>query len=336
MMALAEKSGSVISAVLFGAIAAAKVLPFPREAFEKTIREGGKGANASLRAFAAAFDPKAEATPEAQKRDVAPAAPDFTGFPADIQDILRAGHAQCRDWQDDSYARLYLERLKPFVALEKPGESRLLGEVARQLALAMTYEDTIRVADLKIRASRFARVSEEVGLKQGQLLQIREYLHPRAQEIAETLPGALGRMVERPGLIRNAIESLTSEGKIVETSSVRGFLMLYMIAGLRRWRRANSRYASEQASIEGWLMRIRETVPRDGALAVEVAAMRTLVKGYSDTHKRGYEKFDRLSALVPKLTGPNAAEMLAKLVKAALADEEGKALDTALKVEGLA
>ena len=43
MAALAEEAGSVISAVLFGALAAAKVLPFPREAFEATIRSAGIG-----------------------------------------------------------------------------------------------------------------------------------------------------------------------------------------------------------------------------------------------------------------------------------------------------
>src|SRR5262249_13065317 len=51
MAALAEATGSVISAVLFGAIAGAGVLPFPRQAFEGAIRRGGKGIQASLAAF---------------------------------------------------------------------------------------------------------------------------------------------------------------------------------------------------------------------------------------------------------------------------------------------
>ena len=53
MAELAEKSGSVISAVLFGALAAAKALPFPRAAFEATIRAAGVGVEPSLRAFRA-------------------------------------------------------------------------------------------------------------------------------------------------------------------------------------------------------------------------------------------------------------------------------------------
>src|SRR5580698_5901028 len=56
MEALAAKHGSVISATMFGALAGADVLPFPREAFEKVIAAGGKGIAPSLKAFAAGFD----------------------------------------------------------------------------------------------------------------------------------------------------------------------------------------------------------------------------------------------------------------------------------------
>jgi indolepyruvate ferredoxin oxidoreductase, beta subunit len=56
MATLAERGGSVISAVMFGALAASKALPFPREAFENTIRAAGVGVDASLRAFALGYD----------------------------------------------------------------------------------------------------------------------------------------------------------------------------------------------------------------------------------------------------------------------------------------
>ncbi|MGA7611983.1 MAG: 2-oxoacid:acceptor oxidoreductase family protein, partial [Xanthobacteraceae bacterium] len=56
MAALAEASGSVISAVLFGALAGARALPFERPAFEAAIRRGGVGIQASLTAFTAGFE----------------------------------------------------------------------------------------------------------------------------------------------------------------------------------------------------------------------------------------------------------------------------------------
>jgi indolepyruvate ferredoxin oxidoreductase, beta subunit len=52
---LAIENGSVISASLFGALAGARALPFPPEAFEAAIAAAGKGVEPSLRAFRAAF-----------------------------------------------------------------------------------------------------------------------------------------------------------------------------------------------------------------------------------------------------------------------------------------
>src|SRR3954471_7197144 len=51
----AEQAGSVISAVLFGALAGTGVLPFSRAQFEATIVRGGVGVKASLKAFDGAF-----------------------------------------------------------------------------------------------------------------------------------------------------------------------------------------------------------------------------------------------------------------------------------------
>ena len=66
----------------------------------------------------------------------------------------------------------------------------------------MAYEDTVRVAELKIRPSRFARVREEVQAADGQILEIAEFLHPRVQEIADTLPAGLGRWLLNTGWAR--------------------------------------------------------------------------------------------------------------------------------------
>jgi indolepyruvate ferredoxin oxidoreductase beta subunit len=56
------------------------------------------------------------------------------------------------------------------------------------------------------------------------------------------------------------------------------------------------------------------------------------VKGYSDTHARGLSKFDRVLAAVPALAGrEDGGDWMRRLIQAALQDEEGKALDGALK-----
>ena len=47
----------------------------------------------------------------------------------------------------------------------------------------------------------------------GQVLAIDEYLHPRLQEICETLPAGLGRWLERPGWPRRLVERWTEKGR---------------------------------------------------------------------------------------------------------------------------
>ena len=87
-------------------------------------------------------------------------------------------------------------RLKPIAEADKRhgnGSGMLLAETARELALGMAYEDTVRVAELKIRPARFERVRAEVQAADGQIVEIAEFLHPRVQEIADTLPAGLGR-----------------------------------------------------------------------------------------------------------------------------------------------
>jgi indolepyruvate ferredoxin oxidoreductase beta subunit len=342
MMRMAEQSGSVISAVMFGALAGAGLLPFDRQAFEQTIREGGVGVQASLKAFAAGFaaasgeliTPPGEAPQQVKPTPLqALHHKAREQFPAQAQELIGAGIDQCLDWQDPAYARLYLERLQPFVALDRQrgdSEHKLLQEVARQLALTMSYEDTIRVADLKIRSSRFERVAQEVGLKDGQLLEIREYLHPRLQEIVETLPAFLGSFIVTTRWLKSLIERMTSEGKTVETTSITGFVMLYLVASLRRWRRSNLRYTYEQTTIQHWLDLVMATAKRDYGLAVELAELRGLVKGYGDTHARGTDNFNRICAVLPQLEGPQGSQSLAALRKAANSDDTGKALDAAL------
>jgi indolepyruvate ferredoxin oxidoreductase beta subunit len=195
----------------------------------------------------------------------------------------------------------------------------------------MAYEDTVRVAELKIRASRFERVRNEVTVKDGQLLDIVEYMHPRTQEIAETLPASLGRFILNTPWVRGIVDAFTKKGRKVKTSSVRGFLLLYTVASLKPLRPRSLRWTDEQARQTEWLAKVVEVAREDYPLAVEVAHLIGLVKGYGDTHERGREKYQALMTIVPTLRARgNAAAELAGLRKAAMADESGERLKKAL------
>jgi len=200
----------------------------------------------------------------------------------------------------------------------------------------MTYEDTARVAQLKTRGERFARVKSEVRVGADQVVAIDEYLHPRVQEIAETLPAAIGRRIERPGWLRSAVERATKKGRVVTTSSLGGFLLQRTVAAMRRWRRATTRYAAENAAIEAWLARIEATAATHPELAVEIARCQRLVKGYSETHARGVRNFETVMAAVQKGGANLAPATLRELREAALADEHGHALHSTLARHALA
>jgi indolepyruvate ferredoxin oxidoreductase beta subunit len=206
------------------------------------------------------------------------------------------------------------------------GEWSLIEATARSLALWMTFEDTIRVADLKTRPTRFARVRDEIRADPGQLFGITEFMKPRVTEIAGTLPLGLGRWLLRSQGASRLLTRWTG-GKQIRTGTVTGFLMLHILGGLKRWRRGTLRFHEENERIEKWLGRIEGLVATNYALAVELARAQRLVKGYGDTHERGWRNFsallDKLDELAPR---PDGAAVFARLQAAALADEEGKAL----------
>jgi indolepyruvate ferredoxin oxidoreductase beta subunit len=250
-------------------------------------------------------------------------------FPAGARAVIRAGIERTVDYQSPEYAKLYLERLDPIAKLDRDG--RLIGETARQLALGMAYEDTIRVAELKIRPSRFERVRAEVRVAGDQILEIAEFMHPRTQEIADTLPAPLGRFILNTGWVRGVMDRMTRKGRVVKTSSLRGFLLLYLVASFKPLRPRSLRYGVEQNHLAEWLATLQRLAATHYDLAVEVAAARNLVKGYGDTHERGRARFETLIGLLPKLSQrPDGAVQLAALRKAANADDTGAALNAAI------
>jgi indolepyruvate ferredoxin oxidoreductase beta subunit len=256
-------------------------------------------------------------------------------FPASAHHFLLEGVRRLIDYQDPAYASLYLDRIDRVAALPVDDDGRLLRETARHLALWMSYEDTARVAALKTRASRFERVRGEVRVQEGQVLAINEYMHPRLQEICETLPAGIGRWLMGSTLPRRLVDRLTQRGRIIQTSSLRGYLLLSGVAAMKRWRRSTLRYAEETRRIEDWLRRIVETAARNPELAVEVAQCQRLVKGYSDTHERGLRNYDTVMAALQRMGTTLAPATLRELRDAALADEHGTKLRAALAQHAL-
>ncbi|MDD9872496.1 MAG: indolepyruvate oxidoreductase subunit beta family protein [Deltaproteobacteria bacterium] len=336
MQKAADEAGSAISAVLFGALAGSGALPFRPESYRDTIRRAGRAVEANLRGLDRGLEGACggrgieSAAETAAPASVAPPAVWAADFPGNAHDMIARGVERLCEYQDRAYAELYLQRLQQLLAAGCSPE--VLRETARHLALWMSFEDVIRVADLKVRGERFAQIREEVRAAPGQLWYAAEYMHPRYEEFCGLLPAPLGSALSRSGFFKRLFSPIFSRGRILQTGKLGGFLLLYLLAGLRRWRRGMLRYRQENALIEDWLARVQECVGADSGLALEIARCPRLIKGYGDTHARGLARFLQIMERVgAQAHSPLDARSARALREAALADEDGSAFAEALR-----
>lgn len=343
---LAAESGSVINAVLLGAIAGAEVLPVPTSRLRLMVETSGRAVEASLAAFDAGL-----ATARGEQAEAPAPAPrprSYTHydvlhhrvretFPPAARDILDEGVRRLVDWQGEGYAGFYLDRLQAVHRAEQAagGNGQLVRETGRHLALWMGYEDVLRVAQAKVRLSRFEQVRAEVGAGEDEPVRLVEHLKPGVEEAATLLPHWLGRRLvawaDRRPAHRRPHLALS-----IPSTAIWGFLLFRLLAALRPLRRFGWRYKAEQERIEAWLTRVIRAAALDPALALEVARLAGLIKGYSDTHRRGATRYDGILATLvdPALAGEMDADVTAAAVaqarEAARADPEGKALASQL------
>ncbi len=306
MDALATRNGAIISAVILGCIAGGSGLPFALEAYRQAIRDNGIAVEANLRAFDAALKflevgtAASNAGEAAGASDAAPIPSALVErleheFPESSWPVLRLGVARLIDYQDARHAALYLDRLAPLAVTTGQGGEQLLEATARGLALWMSFEDTIRVAELKTRPERLAEVMRPASARPGSVVELTDFLRPRIEEICGTLPAGLGLWMRGSPTWRKLIGRWTG-GRKIRTSTISGYLFLRSLAGLKRWRRFTLRYREENQVIEEWLQAISAKAGSHPALALELANCQRLVRGYGDTHERGMVRFRQIMA----------------------------------------
>jgi indolepyruvate ferredoxin oxidoreductase beta subunit len=365
MSAAAREAGTVVSAVMLGAIAGSGLFPFSRAAYEAVVRGAdtaapekvSRMAAASLRGFAAAFDavgtPRAHAafvtdllaSPEPGLPDPSSRLPDLSyTFPPQVQDLFSLGHARLIDYQDAAYASLYVNRLKQVLEAERsadPAGARDFAttrEMARWLALWMAFDDIVRVAELKSRASRTQRVREEVKAGDDDIVKVYDHFKPGAPEFAALLPQALATRVTRWDRARQARGRTPWALPLkVGSHAVLGMASLRFLASLKWLRKIGSRFAQEQALIERWLSAVVAGTREHHALGHEIALCGRLIKGYGSTNERGKDNLlhviDHLATL-PGKSPEERAHVIAAARTAALTDDAGKAFDAALLHHG--
>jgi indolepyruvate ferredoxin oxidoreductase alpha subunit len=346
MDALAKQSGSIINAVMLGAIAGSGTLPLTVEQLEAAIRADGKSVDSNLRGFRAGLEAALANVQPAKTPDNKRSAlttPDLLeheviySLPALAQPVAIEGVRRLVAYQGVPYAQLYLDRLRALVDADNAGGTpgRLLKEVARQLAVRMSYEDVVRVAQAKIAPGRMRRIAREELRVQNEPFSVHDFLKPGIEEMSQLLPAFLARPLmgyaERKGWLGRV-----HIGMQINSASISGYLCFLLLSKLRWLRPRGHRFKQEQVQIESWLSLIAEAARRSPEFALEVVECARLIKGYGDTYARGIGSYCSIEARVirPALAGQippqRAADAVASARTAALVDPEGETLTKCL------
>ncbi len=345
MEALAKDSGAMVNAVMLGAIAGCGRLPIPVEAFEAVIRAEGKAVDGNLRGFRAGLNaaraPMPVAAPVVVEQKPAPSA-GIEAFEQEIaatmpvaaQAMVAEGVRRLTAYQGSAYARLYLQRLASIRAADQASGAggRLLQETARHLAVRMSFEDIIRVAQAKIAPERLRRIAQdELHVVGHEPFAVYDVLKPGIEELCQILPPLLARPILRLAT-RMGWLGRVYWGMEINSTSISGYLRFRLLAALKRWRPYGHRYREEQAAIEAWLALIEQAARLSAELAAEVVECARLIKGYGDTHARGLGNYRIIESRLigPLLAGTiplaRGVDALASARTAALVDPEGEAL----------
>jgi indolepyruvate ferredoxin oxidoreductase, beta subunit len=328
LAAVAQTAKSHVNAVLLGALAGADVVPISPDAFRAAIQRGGKSVASNVAGFEAGYQLARHPAPVALAANVARPVATPSEFPIEAAPLIDEGTKRLTDYQNAAYAATYLAHLRRLNA--RPGfNAPLIASVARHLAIRMSVEDVIRVAQLKLRDSRIERVKAEARARPGDIVDITEYLKPGPEEILGLLPPSLARralgVADRRGWMTKSFAMK------VRTTRLSGYLRLKALAGLKNWRPRTHKFHDEQAWIAQWLSLVERVAAVDTNAARGVSECARLVRGYGDTYKRGLQNYARIvtDIVEPALaSGPpqHLADAILQARLAAEKDPEGDSL----------
>ena len=302
-LALAREHETEANAILLGALAGSGAFPIPVDAYRAAIEAKGIQVRSNLKGFDVGLERargrEAPPTPSppavAGNGAAAPSRasdPRVASLPAPVRAVVAEAVARLADYQDDAYVERYFARLRPFLG----GDAALAALVARHLAVWMTYEDAIRVADLKTRAPRFARIRREARAAGAEVV-VTDYLKPDLDEIYGILPYRLVRAFAA-WAERRWPHGRPTLGQHVKTTTITGYLRLWLLARCRWLRPTSYRAHHEHARMERWLAAVTRAAGWDIELARELARAAGLVKGYGDVRRRMSSVFDDLLSRV--------------------------------------
>lgn len=328
-----------LNSVVMGLIAGSGALPLPEESCRKAVQSGKQASASNLRGFDAGLalaHARAEVPNLRGSKTALPgtkpilAASTETAFlPPEAAGFAAEGMRRLTDFQDADYAQSYLGHMRR-ISQHKAASPEMLSALARHMAVRMSYEDTHRVAQLKLREVRLSRVRAEAKARDGDIVDVAEYMKPGPEEIFGMFPKALGARLTA-WVARKGWASKSFPMK-VRTTRFSGFIRLRMLAAARRWRLRSLRHWEEMAWLSAWLDHIERALDIAPDAALQVVETAQLVRGYGATFKRGLSNWHAIERdiILPCLEGRLPPDMLADAVLqarlAAVKDPDGTAL----------
>jgi len=187
--------------------------------------------------------------------------------------IVSESIALLTEYQSATYAQLYVDRLKRFIG--RPGvDSALFCEIARLMAMRMSYQDPIRIAQLKLVESDSGTAGAADDVRK---LRVDELIGALPAPVADPLLDVLGRI----GWLRKRVSVRFS------AKNRFGVRRLKLEASLRRWRQFSVRYSEERVWVERWLHMIARCLDKQPQSVSAVVETATMVQGHGDPYRQG-------------------------------------------------
>ncbi|MGQ0794462.1 MAG: indolepyruvate oxidoreductase subunit beta family protein [Deltaproteobacteria bacterium] len=317
-----------VNSILLGALGASGAIPLGRGALTRAIEGTGIAVQSNLKGFGIGWEigqsalaqtapSSSSSSPSSSRRDwrvsaaqradtlspraresYLPLVSQIDNYPAELGEVLAEALDRLVDFQGAPYAEGFFSRVSDVLALDDGrGGFRLTEIFAKNLALWMSYEDAIRVAELKTKPQRFERIREQARISNNQILRVTDYLKPDAEEIWGLLPDALVRAMMKLGE-SGLFKSLRRRDKLAfeqtpVTSSLFGYLRLRAVARLKFMRPYSYRFRREREAMDGYKSAVEGFARIDYELGCLAARSGEIVKGYGDVRRRTLGVFSR-------------------------------------------
>jgi hypothetical protein len=244
--------------------------------------------------------------------DTPPCVP--SDLPEGTEPIVCAGIDRLIYYQSPAYAQIYVDRLCRFIG--KQGvDAVLLGEIARLMSLRMSYEDPIRIAQLKLS-----------GQQPG---------GDRCKFRIDELIGCLPAVVAAPVLdVLDWLNWARAPVSIKYSAANRwGIRRLKIEAGLKRWRLFSIRYGRERVWVERWLHMINRSLVKQPGAALAIIRTADMIQGYGSPYRHALSDWHAIidGLVKPTFDGKLPLTDLAGAIAEARAAIEPDVRQTALK-----